>query len=140
MAARGAKPTPTHLRLVTGAHRTTRHGDAGKARAAVAKKDGVIVVKADGLAAGKGVTICASLGEARAALEAIFATAGDPQPGSDRPALAVVEERLYGLEASVIALCDGRDALALPAARDHRHSPAPECPRCRHRPADSRRR
>jgi phosphoribosylamine--glycine ligase len=81
-----------------------------------------LVVKADGLAGGKGVTICTSLGEAEAALRAIFEFAGSgSEPDHDgEPALVVIEERLFGLEASVIALCDGRDALALPAARDHK--------------------
>jgi len=82
-------------------------------------RGGGVVIKADGLAAGKGVTICASPGEAQAALEAIFEAAGEPREGHADPAV-VVEERLFGLEASVIALCDGRDALALPAARDHK--------------------
>jgi phosphoribosylamine--glycine ligase len=68
---------------------------------------GGVVVKADGLAAGKGVTVCADGAEATRALEAI-----------EGP--VVIEERLTGLEASVIALCDGRDAVALPAARDHK--------------------
>jgi phosphoribosylamine--glycine ligase len=68
---------------------------------------GGVVVKADGLAAGKGVTVCADAAEATRALEA-----------SEGP--VVIEERLSGLEASVIALCDGRDAVALPAARDHK--------------------
>ncbi len=75
-----------------------------------------IVVKADGLAAGKGVTVCATLAEAELALAALFAD-GAAADGAPR---AVVEERLWGLEASVIALCDGTDALALPAARDHK--------------------
>jgi len=73
--------------------------------------DGV-VVKADGLAAGKGVTVCDTIAEAEAALAAQFAGPG--------PATVVVEERLHGREASLIALCDGRDALGLPAARDHK--------------------
>ena len=68
-----------------------------------------IVVKADGLAAGKGVTVCESLDEAIAAIET-----------SARAGMIVVEERLIGREASLIALCDGRDALALPIARDHK--------------------
>ena len=68
-----------------------------------------IVVKADGLAAGKGVTVCESLDEAIAAIET-----------SARAGMIVVEERLIGPEASLIALCDGRDALALPIARDHK--------------------
>jgi phosphoribosylamine--glycine ligase len=68
---------------------------------------GGVVIKADGLAAGKGVTVCANRDEARTALEALDDA-------------VVVEERLTGSEASVIALCDGRDAVALPAARDHK--------------------
>jgi phosphoribosylamine--glycine ligase len=74
-----------------------------------------MVVKADGLAAGKGVTLCSTLADAEAALRAIFELAD----GGEAP-VVVLEERLFGLEASVIALCDGRDALALPAARDHK--------------------
>jgi phosphoribosylamine---glycine ligase len=68
-----------------------------------------VVVKADGLAAGKGVTVAVDLDEAIAAIDAAIAV-GD----------VVVEERLSGREASLIALCDGRDALALPPARDHK--------------------
>ena len=76
-----------------------------------------VVVKADGLAAGKGVTVCASADEAEAAIRELFAdAAGLP---ADAPRV-VVEERLYGNEASLIAVCDGRDALALPFARDHK--------------------
>jgi phosphoribosylamine--glycine ligase len=91
--------------------------------AELAAGGGGVVIKADGLAAGKGVTICASLVEAQAALETIFEGAAPVDPDvrtEDEVAVVVVEERLYGLEASVIALCDGRDALALPAARDHK--------------------
>jgi len=68
-----------------------------------------VVVKADGLASGKGVTVCGSLDEAERAIEAAAVTGG-----------VVVEERLDGREASLIAICDGRDALALPIARDHK--------------------
>ncbi len=76
-----------------------------------------VVVKADGLAAGKGVTLCATPAEADAALAAIY---GAAPAGAGGDPLVVIEERLFGLEASVIAVCDGRDALALPAARDHK--------------------
>ena len=69
------------------------------------------VVKADGLAAGKGVTVCA---DADAATEAIHAVLSEPD------ALVVIEERLVGREASLIAICDGRTAIALPVARDHK--------------------
>ncbi len=76
------------------------------ARELVASGDGV-VVKADGLAAGKGVTVCATADEAEVAIAAL--------DGS-----LVIEERLDGPEASLIALTDGVDALALPFARDHK--------------------
>ena len=69
--------------------------------------DGRVVVKADGLAAGKGVTVCDSLDEAAQAI-------------SGQPDAFIVEERLRGREASVIALCDGREAVALPISRDHK--------------------
>jgi phosphoribosylamine--glycine ligase len=75
---------------------------------------GLPVLKADGLAAGKGVIVCASV-EQGVELAPSFLI-GRP---ADAPAL-VVEERLEGREASVIAICDGTRAVALPAARDHK--------------------
>jgi phosphoribosylamine---glycine ligase len=77
---------------------------------------GAVVVKADGLAAGKGVTVCATLDDAEKALRdaiegRIFGDAGRE---------VVVEQALTGPEASVIAICDTTTALALPAARDHK--------------------
>ena len=73
-----------------------------------------VVLKADGLAAGKGVLVTESVGEALAAAPAFL----DGRPAGE-PAL-VVEERLAGPEASLIAICDGMRAAALPAARDHK--------------------
>jgi phosphoribosylamine--glycine ligase len=76
-----------------------------------------VVIKADGLMAGKGVTVCDDLVAAQGALLSLFATlpAGEPaQP------VVVIEERLNGAEASLIALCDDHGALALPPARDHK--------------------
>jgi phosphoribosylamine---glycine ligase len=77
-----------------------------------------VVIKADGLMAGKGVTVCDDFATAEAALRALFAAV----PASPTPALpvVVVEERLVGAEASLIALCDDHGALALPPARDHK--------------------
>lgn len=73
-----------------------------------------VVVKADGLAGGKGVTVCPTLAEAEAAIRACRSRFG----------LAarriVVERALSGREASLIALTDGASLLALPAARDHK--------------------
>jgi len=72
------------------------------------------VLKADGLAAGKGVIVTYSLDQALELLPSFLT--GRP---FDAPAL-VIEERLQGREASVIAICDGERAVALPAARDHK--------------------
>lgn len=83
--------------------------EAARAYASALAADGAgIVVKADGLAAGKGVTVCDTLDAALAALDGL---AGGP---------VVIEERIDGLEVSCIAVCDGTDALALPFARDHK--------------------
>jgi phosphoribosylamine--glycine ligase len=91
-----------------------------------------VVVKADGLMAGKGVTVCDHAAEAEAALRSLFANLpGDKRPDEKaagpasripeaEPPVVVVEERLIGAEASLIALCDDHGALALPAARDHK--------------------
>jgi phosphoribosylamine--glycine ligase len=69
------------------------------------------VVKADGLAAGKGVTVAASRAEAEAALRAMF------QPPADR---VVIEECLVGEEVSFFVLADGTSALPLLAVQDHK--------------------
>ena len=72
------------------------------------------VLKADGLAAGKGVIVTESEAQALDLVPSFLA--GRP---AGEPAL-VIEERLSGPEASVIAICDGTRAVALPAARDHK--------------------
>jgi phosphoribosylamine--glycine ligase len=91
-----------------------------------------VVVKADGLMAGKGVTVCDDYAGAEGALRALFAdgpaaagtgAAGEGAAGegaAGRPPVVVVEERLVGAEASLIALCDDHGALSLPPARDHK--------------------
>jgi phosphoribosylamine---glycine ligase len=74
-----------------------------------------IVVKADGLAAGKGVVVAESMDEARAHIEACFeGTLGAAG------ASVVIEECLVGEEASFFALCDGTHAVALATAQDHK--------------------
>ncbi len=73
-----------------------------------------VVLKADGLAAGKGVIVTESTDQAIELLPSFLT--GHP---AGVPAL-VIEERLSGLEASVIAVCDGERAVALPVARDHK--------------------
>ncbi len=80
--------------------------------------DGPVVVKASGLAAGKGVIVCDNRAEAETALRQImldreFGTAGDE---------VVIEERLTGPEVSLLAFCDGQTAVPLPPARDHKRA------------------
>ena len=74
-----------------------------------------LVVKADGLAAGKGVTVADNLAEARAAIEEIFAGRFGGAGAS-----LVLEERTEGPEVSVFALCDGQRMVLLPPAQDHK--------------------
>ncbi len=80
------------------------------------REDVPVVVKADGLAAGKGVIVCAHRAQAVAAVERIavereFGAAGDR---------LIIEERLDGQEASVLALTDGQTIVTLPPAQDHK--------------------
>jgi len=77
-----------------------------------------VVVKADGLAAGKGVTVADTTEQARAALEEIFVEMRFAADG-DGPS-AVIEERLRGRELSLMAVCDGKHAKPLEAARDYK--------------------
>ncbi|MCC7320413.1 MAG: phosphoribosylamine--glycine ligase [Rubellimicrobium sp.] len=87
--------------------------DAAAAFAHVRARGAPIVVKADGLAAGKGVTVARTLAEAEAALDALFAT-----PGAE----VVIEEFMTGEEASFFVLCDGTDALPIGSAQDHKRA------------------
>jgi phosphoribosylamine--glycine ligase len=93
-----------------------RFTDAAAAKDFIRAKGAPIVVKTDGLAAGKGVVVATSLDEALAAVDAmmgdkIFGAAGDE---------LVVEEFLTGEEASFFAIVDGTTALPLAAAQDHK--------------------
>ena len=94
-----------------------RFTDAAAAKAYLATQRLPIVVKADGLAAGKGVTIAATLREAEAAVDACFSGAFGAA-GAE----VVIEEFLEGEEASFFALCDGTHALALATAQDHKRA------------------
>jgi len=77
-----------------------------------------IVIKADGLAAGKGVTVALSEKEAINALESIFIERKFGSSGSK----VVIEEFMEGEEASIFAICDGNNFLVLPAAQDHKRA------------------
>ncbi|HEY8756374.1 MAG TPA: phosphoribosylamine--glycine ligase [Candidatus Dormibacteraeota bacterium] len=90
--------------------------DRKRLLALVDELDGRCVVKADGLALGKGVIVCSTIEEAHAAIAACFdehrfGAAGDQ---------VLVEERLEGREVSVLALTDSRNIRVLPAARDYK--------------------
>ncbi|MFQ3645746.1 MAG: phosphoribosylamine--glycine ligase [Anaerolineae bacterium] len=77
-----------------------------------------LVVKADGLAAGKGVFVCSTREESRAAVRAIMIDRVFGEAGS----AVVLEDRLEGRELSVLAFCDGRRAVVMPVARDHKRA------------------
>jgi phosphoribosylamine--glycine ligase len=90
--------------------------DAREAHAYVDEQGAPIVVKADGLAAGKGVVVAADAAEAHAAIEAMLTG----QSLGDAGARVVIEECLQGEEASFIVMADGVHALALASSQDHK--------------------
>ena len=97
---------------------TARGGIFSDARSAIEFMEGSpekFVIKADGLAAGKGVFLPESSLEAEAVLEGLFG-------GSlgESGASAVVEERLIGPEVSILAVCSGTECVILPPSRDHK--------------------
>ena len=94
-----------------------RFNDADKAKAYIRARGAPIVVKADGLAAGKGVVVAATVAEAEAAIDMMLG-GGLGAAGAE----AVVEEFLSGEEASFFVLCDGENALPLTAAQDHKRA------------------
>ena len=90
---------------------------AAPAKAYIRARGTPIVVKADGLAAGKGVVVAQSLAEAEAAIDMMFG-GGLGEAGVE----VVIEEFLDGEEASFFALCDGETAIALTTAQDHKRA------------------
>ncbi|MGJ4857127.1 phosphoribosylamine--glycine ligase [Labrys sp. La1] len=101
--------------IPTAAYR--RFTDAAAARTYVREQGAPIVIKADGLAAGKGVVVAMTLEEALAAVDAIFAGSVG-EAGHE----VVVEQFLDGEEASFFALCDGTTAIPLISAQDHKRA------------------
>jgi phosphoribosylamine---glycine ligase len=92
-----------------------RFTSAEPAKAYVRKQGMPIVIKADGLAAGKGVIIPQNMTEAEAAIDMMFA-GGLGAAGAE----VVIEEFLVGEEASFFALCDGETAIPFASAQDHK--------------------
>ncbi|MHB1204821.1 MAG: phosphoribosylamine--glycine ligase [Rhodospirillaceae bacterium] len=93
-----------------------RFTDPAKAKAFISDKGAPIVVKADGLAAGKGVVVARSVAEAHAAVDSMMTEKVFGDAGRE----VVVEEFLDGEEVSFFALVDGKTALPLIAAQDHK--------------------
>lgn len=93
-----------------------RFKDPQKAKDYVKAQGAPIVIKADGLAAGKGVTIAQTLDEAYAAIDDAMVGGAFGAAGAE----IVVEEFMTGEEASFFALCDGKDALYFASAQDHK--------------------
>ena len=90
--------------------RWERFDTVDEAQEFIRRRGAPIVVKADGLASGKGVVVAATVEEAEAAAQGLLVPGG----------ALLVEECLQGREASLFALCDGRHAVFLGAARDHK--------------------
>jgi phosphoribosylamine--glycine ligase len=107
LCARAGIPTAAYARFA----------NAASAKAYLARQTLPIVIKADGLAAGKGVTIAETEAEAEAAIDACFGGAF-----GDAGAELVIEEFLRGEEASFFALVDGTTALPLATAQDHKRA------------------
>jgi len=100
--------------LPTARHRSFE--DAAAAKAYVAEQPAPIVVKADGLAAGKGVVVAATRAEADSAIDAMLSERRFGAAGSR----VVIEEFLAGEEASFIVMCDGTHVLPLATSQDHK--------------------
>ena len=94
--------------------------DAAAAHAYVDARGAPIVVKADGLAAGKGVVVAMSLAEAHEAIDLMLVDNRFGVSHNDGGARVVIEEFLTGEEASFIVLCDGKNVVALATSQDHK--------------------
>ncbi|MFN3148633.1 phosphoribosylamine--glycine ligase [Bremerella sp.] len=114
------KQTLRSADVPTADYRVFREADAAaryiKDRFPHEGEDVNVVVKADGLAAGKGVTVCDTAEEALEAIDQI----GRQRVFGDAGAQIIIEERLDGEEASVLAITDGKTILTLPPAQDHK--------------------
>nr|WP_297531164.1 phosphoribosylamine--glycine ligase [uncultured Roseateles sp.] len=94
--------------------------DATRAHAYVDAQGAPIVIKADGLAAGKGVVVAMTLAEAHEAIDWILADNKLGVVHNEGGARVVIEQFLEGEEASFIVLCDGRNVLPLATSQDHK--------------------
>jgi phosphoribosylamine--glycine ligase len=111
-----AKDFMTEQNIPTGEYFTT--DDYDEARHFLAEYKRPVVVKASGLAAGKGVLICNTRAEAETALYQVMVDKVFGNAGST----VVIEERLKGCELSVLAFCDGKNAKPMIVARDYKRA------------------
>jgi phosphoribosylamine---glycine ligase len=102
----------------TAGYRAFGSEDEAAALAFLESLPGMYVVKTDGLAAGKGVVVTESLAEARDAVRSYLSGAAFGDAGRT----CVIEEGLRGPEVSLFVLCDGRDAVPLAVAQDHKRA------------------
>jgi phosphoribosylamine--glycine ligase len=115
-----AKEFMIRHRIPTARHRVAASAEEAHAilrRGEFGDKDAPVVVKADGLAAGKGVVVASSQAEAAKAVDDLM-TGGKVH--SDAARLIVIEEALRGREASLLLFADGHDFRLMPPARDHK--------------------
>ncbi len=98
--------------------RSATFTDSDAAKAYIRREGAPIVIKAEGLAAGKGVTVCASVAEAETAVEAAMCENAFGEAGRR----IIVEECLEGPEASILALVDGENCVLLASSQDHKRA------------------
>jgi phosphoribosylamine--glycine ligase len=110
--ARHGVPTAA-FRTATSPAEAVAHLDTGEFGSA----ESPVVIKADGLAAGKGVVVAATHAEAKTAIEDLMVHHSAGREAAQR---VVIEQMLSGREASVLVFADGRDYAVMPAARDHK--------------------
>ena len=113
-----AKAFMAHRGIPTSAYRSFTAAD--EAHAYVEERGAPIVVKADGLAAGKGVVVATRVDEAHAAIDAMLISNRLGIHHNAAGARVVVEDHLAGEEASFIVLADGRNVLPLASSQDHK--------------------
>ena len=111
-----AKGLMAKYNIPTAAYAEFNSGEINEAKEYLKSQKFPCVIKADGLAAGKGVLICNNISEAEKAVEEIFVEKVFGQSGDK----LIVEEFLYGEEASIFAITDGDDYVCLPSAQDHK--------------------
>lgn len=115
---RFAKEVMKQANVPTGSHQVFGKDDIDAAREYLSELETPIVVKADGLAAGKGVFVCKNNTEALAAVEELLVNGLLNEAGNE----ILLEEMLEGEEASILAIVDGGTILALDASQDHKRA------------------